>query len=329
VDVLGPHVQEGHYDLLSADGMIILPSVWEDSVEPEMHINMTMWPMDGMSNRPTLPPVEPARWESKSNPQGRPFDVNSDTGIIPRRPPNAGPRSSRTPAILPPPGWPTPRSTAPSHNSTPERDLETREDSKEWRHRRHQPRNARNHHGPSERLELDEEFSKRITELNAITKPAVIEIVKDMQECSQITQTQAEKGIKYLKTISSDSFEGVIRAFQADISSKRTERQESPSRYSSPKIMQGLAALKDVVGGDTEYRHNREQDSDHSTEGQDHESIAPTSDSEDWEDYTDDEETIVEDEDDSIRRSNSPSIKGYAPSRSRRVRLGGITHGYL
>lgn len=46
VDILGPRVQEGHYDLTGPDGKIILPSVWEETVEPGLHITMTMWPLD-------------------------------------------------------------------------------------------------------------------------------------------------------------------------------------------------------------------------------------------------------------------------------------------
>ncbi|KAK4137996.1 hypothetical protein BT67DRAFT_339592, partial [Trichocladium antarcticum] len=34
VDVIGPHVQEGHYDLVGPNGEIILPTVWEKVVEP-------------------------------------------------------------------------------------------------------------------------------------------------------------------------------------------------------------------------------------------------------------------------------------------------------
>ncbi|KAL7910275.1 hypothetical protein GGI35DRAFT_361234 [Trichoderma velutinum] len=46
VDVLGPHVQEGHYDLTDPDGNIILPSLWEELVEPGLHITMNLWPLD-------------------------------------------------------------------------------------------------------------------------------------------------------------------------------------------------------------------------------------------------------------------------------------------
>ncbi|KAH7385115.1 hypothetical protein BKA64DRAFT_158101 [Cadophora sp. MPI-SDFR-AT-0126] len=49
VDVLGPHVNEGHYDLICSSGdlsgQIILPQVWETMVEPGWEINMHMWPL--------------------------------------------------------------------------------------------------------------------------------------------------------------------------------------------------------------------------------------------------------------------------------------------
>ncbi|KAF0637471.1 hypothetical protein FPSE5266_02917 [Fusarium pseudograminearum] len=46
VDVLGPHVMEGHYDLIGPDGEIIFPSVWERVIQPDWAITMTMWPTD-------------------------------------------------------------------------------------------------------------------------------------------------------------------------------------------------------------------------------------------------------------------------------------------
>lgn len=45
VDVIGPHVQKGHYDLIGPNGEIILPQVWETVVESDMFITMHMWPM--------------------------------------------------------------------------------------------------------------------------------------------------------------------------------------------------------------------------------------------------------------------------------------------
>ncbi|KAM0229162.1 hypothetical protein ACHAPO_010192 [Fusarium lateritium] len=46
VDVLGPQVMEGRYDLYAPDGEIILPSVWDKVIQPGWAITMTMWPMD-------------------------------------------------------------------------------------------------------------------------------------------------------------------------------------------------------------------------------------------------------------------------------------------
>ncbi|KAI1771540.1 hypothetical protein F4818DRAFT_429333 [Hypoxylon cercidicola] len=46
VDVIGPHVRAGHYDLMGPNGEIILPQVWEKVIEPNLAVTMTMWPMD-------------------------------------------------------------------------------------------------------------------------------------------------------------------------------------------------------------------------------------------------------------------------------------------
>lgn len=46
VDVIGPHVQAGHYDLIGPNGEIILPQVWEKVIEPDWAVTMHMWPMD-------------------------------------------------------------------------------------------------------------------------------------------------------------------------------------------------------------------------------------------------------------------------------------------
>lgn len=52
VELIGPHVAEGHYDLVGPTGEIILPQVWETVVEPDWTITMHMWPM------PEPPPPE-------------------------------------------------------------------------------------------------------------------------------------------------------------------------------------------------------------------------------------------------------------------------------
>lgn len=59
VDVIGPHVLDGHYDLHGPNGEIILPSVWEQTIQPDWAIMMVMWPLP---EPPAPPPVvdEPA-----------------------------------------------------------------------------------------------------------------------------------------------------------------------------------------------------------------------------------------------------------------------------
>jgi hypothetical protein len=44
VDVIGAHVQEGHYDLMGPDGEIILPQVWDTMIKPDWAVSMHMWP---------------------------------------------------------------------------------------------------------------------------------------------------------------------------------------------------------------------------------------------------------------------------------------------
>jgi hypothetical protein len=81
VEIIGPHVAEGHYDLVGPNGKIILPQIWETMIEPDWAITMHMWPVpeppsglpDGMTivdpafpcNRPARrrgPPKPPLRW---------------------------------------------------------------------------------------------------------------------------------------------------------------------------------------------------------------------------------------------------------------------------
>lgn len=45
IEVIGPHVAEGHYDLVGPNGDIILPQVWETVIEPDWTITMHMWPI--------------------------------------------------------------------------------------------------------------------------------------------------------------------------------------------------------------------------------------------------------------------------------------------
>ena len=62
VDMIGPHVLEGHYDLIGPDGEIILPQVWEAVIQPDWSITMHMWPMPE-SPHPPPPASESERPE--------------------------------------------------------------------------------------------------------------------------------------------------------------------------------------------------------------------------------------------------------------------------
>ena len=60
VDVIGPHVADGHYDLVGPTGDIILPQVWETVVEPDWTITMHMWPIPEPPPEPEPTPGDPA-----------------------------------------------------------------------------------------------------------------------------------------------------------------------------------------------------------------------------------------------------------------------------
>lgn len=56
VEVIGPHVADGHYDLVGPNGEIILPQVWETVIEPDWTITMHMWPIPEPPPLPDPPP---------------------------------------------------------------------------------------------------------------------------------------------------------------------------------------------------------------------------------------------------------------------------------
>ncbi|MCJ1449421.1 MAG: hypothetical protein MMC23_009941 [Stictis urceolatum] len=58
VDIIGPHVAEGHYDLIGPNNEIILPAVWETVIEPDWTITMHMWPMPEPKPEEEVPIVD-------------------------------------------------------------------------------------------------------------------------------------------------------------------------------------------------------------------------------------------------------------------------------
>ncbi|KAL9041538.1 MAG: hypothetical protein Q9180_001212 [Flavoplaca navasiana] len=81
VEVIGPHVAEGHYDLVGPNGEIILPQVWETVIEPDWTITMHMWPIP----EPPPPPPDPPP-EAVGDPTAV-IEVPSKDGKVPPPPP--------------------------------------------------------------------------------------------------------------------------------------------------------------------------------------------------------------------------------------------------
>jgi len=74
VEVVGPQVQEGHYDLIGPDGEIILPTIWERYVQPEMAFTMQMWPMERMpAPMSPMPPKDRHSSRVSTRNQGSPL----------------------------------------------------------------------------------------------------------------------------------------------------------------------------------------------------------------------------------------------------------------
>lgn len=109
VDVIGPHVMEGHYDLIGSNGEIILPIVWESLIEPGWSITMHMWPLPEPKPNPLGPPpghyFNPTKRPSKNSKnrhRGPPPPPPGWPGPPPLPPPSTQ-RAGLPPP--PPPGW--------------------------------------------------------------------------------------------------------------------------------------------------------------------------------------------------------------------------------
>ena len=97
VEVIGPHVAEGHYDLVGPNGEIILPQVWGTVIEPDTTITMHMWPM------PEPPKPEDPPPESTTDVVDVPEAKKEDTGMPNQEPPApSAPGGISIPSIAPP-----------------------------------------------------------------------------------------------------------------------------------------------------------------------------------------------------------------------------------
>ena len=100
VNIIGPHVMEGHYDLLH-DGGIILPSLWSTTITPGASIVMHMWPMNSLllpsqpPRAPAVPPPPPPPGWIPSRPQ--PVMGMGAPAIQPGAPPNMFMRPNNAP----------------------------------------------------------------------------------------------------------------------------------------------------------------------------------------------------------------------------------------
>ena len=93
VEVIGPHVAEGHYDLVGQNGEIILPQVWGTVIEPDTTITMHMWPM------PEPPKPEDPPPESAADVVVVPEAKKDDSGMPPQEPPPSAPGGISIPSI--------------------------------------------------------------------------------------------------------------------------------------------------------------------------------------------------------------------------------------
>jgi hypothetical protein len=111
--VIGAHVRAGQYDLKDANGVIIMPQVWETLIEPGWAITMHMWPRPEPPRRPNghrfghrigpPPPLPPGR---RAGPPPPPPPANWRGG--PPRPGPPPPPPANRPGGPPRPGPPPP-----------------------------------------------------------------------------------------------------------------------------------------------------------------------------------------------------------------------------
>ncbi|OAA52052.1 hypothetical protein NOR_00645 [Metarhizium rileyi] len=101
VDVVGPQVQQGRYDLIGPNAEIILPGVWDKVIQPDWSITMKVWPAGEGPPEPRMPGVTIPPMAGRRH-GGNPIP-------IPQMIPPSGRRSGMPPGagIVPPPGWPS------------------------------------------------------------------------------------------------------------------------------------------------------------------------------------------------------------------------------
>ncbi|KAK8207025.1 hypothetical protein IWZ01DRAFT_508952 [Phyllosticta capitalensis] len=95
VDVLGQQVHNGHYDLVGPDGEIILPQIWEATVEPGWEVSMHMWPMEEPAPPPKPMPPFPGGPMPPPPPAAGQFPMEPDWIQLGMPPSGSGPKKAR------------------------------------------------------------------------------------------------------------------------------------------------------------------------------------------------------------------------------------------
>ena len=116
IDVIGPHVADGHYDLIGPNGDIILPQVWETTVEPDWAITMKMWPLPeppppAPAPAPPDKPAEAAAPGSEAAAAAKPADAPDQVVLVE---PGKSPKEVKSNDVKAPPPPPPPPVPAPN-----------------------------------------------------------------------------------------------------------------------------------------------------------------------------------------------------------------------
>jgi hypothetical protein len=106
VEVIGPHVLDGHYDLIGPNGEIILPQVWETMIEPDWSISMHMWPMPEKPPHGLPGPPPGHHFDPRERRPGSRHESRHHGRGAPGPPPPPNHRGDPRMGPPPPPGWP-------------------------------------------------------------------------------------------------------------------------------------------------------------------------------------------------------------------------------
>lgn len=239
VDVIGPHVQEGHYDLLGADGEIILPQVWETMIEPDWSITMHMWPMpEPKEPKEALPPPKALL--------RRPFKSERSARASPRDPSNPksfaqnSPLQIRTPNTISEGGVPTVISN-PDDNCETQSDANRKHQRELIRTQEYLAKTSRNANNPSPTLALS----------RSVFPSSISQDVVGSESTSQLSESASSKLVKSEndKTASEEirkherNFGESHESVGVELENTKSVRRPRRRRHRrKPKVLQGSTA---------------------------------------------------------------------------------------